>query len=167
MVPLIIGRARWANQGKSHQWFIFYLLDLAPTFYERPLRSYPDKWMVKTSSHFSGTSLVLFLTGEKKTSSHDNYGLGMGACRLLPCCAKEDWGKSHPQIWPFHLLSKILNYMTFQRICRAKMIFEKEFPEKYQEMLSECVSWSQKVGVIFHTKNPMKIGIIFTSKICF
>jgi len=136
----------WQIQESNHDSF-FTLLDLAPTFYERPLPSYAEKeWKERQAT--SRASAITVLTVKKKPSSHGQllvFGMEHAG---YACCAKGDWEKSHKLT--VHLLSKILkNYMLFQKDFSRQNDLRENSPEKIsRKMLSEWSSWSQKVGVI-------------------
>jgi len=151
-VPLIIAGPGVANQESINDSF-FTLLDLAPTFYERAATSYPDKWNGKDVKPLLGASLVPVLTGEKKQVHMDNYVFGMEHAGYA-MLRKGDWKIT--QIDRPFALENFKLYDLSKDLAEQNDLRE-EFPEKYQEMLSEWSSWSQKVGVILPTPKSNKI----------
>jgi arylsulfatase len=151
-VPLIISGPGVQNQNSINDSF-FTLLDLAPTFYELANVTYPSDWNGKAIKPLLGASLIPVLKGEK-IAIHDSsyvFGLENGGDAML---RKGNWKLLNTQA-PFEL--KNFKLYDLSKDLAEQNDLREEFPEKYQEMLSEWSSWSQKVGVILPTPKSNKI----------
>jgi len=112
----------------------FYFTGSCTSLYERAATSLSlINGMVKTSSHFSRASLVLFLWPWKENKfTWTIMSLGNGAAGMHAAQRR----RKSQQIGP-SICSEILINEPFQDLAEPNDLRE-EFPEKYQEMLSEC-----------------------------
>lgn len=144
--PMIISGPELENIGQINEAFLS-VLDLAPTFYELAGITYPKIWNGEEVQAPAGESLLPLLYG-KSTLVHDStyvFGLEHQGYAML---RKGDWKLLN--------LSRPSDTAKFELYNISEDLGEqndlsKSTPKKYQEMLTEWGSWSQKVGVIIPT----------------
>jgi len=147
-VPANLCRARLANQESINDSF-FYFSWILHSFYERAALAILINGMVKTGSATSlGASLSTLFWPWKETVHMDNYVFGW-SMPAMPMPAQRRLKIT--QIERPFASRNILNYILSKDLAEQNDLRREEFPWKYQEMLSEWSSWSQKVGVIWPT----------------
>ncbi|MEN2282945.1 arylsulfatase [Algoriphagus sp. SE2] len=144
--PLIISGKGVEKSAEIDASFLT-VMDLAPTFLELAGITYPEKWNEIPVKPQLGNSLVPYLSGKTDQIHVANYVFGLEH-RGNVLIRKGDWKLvNHKQ--PFE--RKNFELYNLSNDLAEQNNLKEEFPEKYQDLLSEWDNYSKNVGVVLPT----------------
>jgi arylsulfatase len=145
--PLIIKMPQ-QQLGRGHLGAFTTVMDMAPTFLEISGGAYPSSYQGHPLTPYRGSSLLPLLRNEQANVHNEDYIMGwelFGRCALR----QENWkitkveapfGKGRFELFNLEEDPTELNDLAL------------EYPDKYQELLSEWELYVQDVGVILLNK---------------